>query len=406
MPTVHLARHAIYNLNGKVYGYELLFRGDNGFDKEITSNLMATSKVLLNLLTHMDFDKVIGEGKRAFINMDHEVIFSGIVGLLKPERYCIEISPLTEVSERLISTLEKMRKRGFLLALDDFDGKKEFDRFKPILHLMHYVKFYSPGIPALTEKKLLKNMQERGIKTMAYKLQTHEQYREAVAMKHDLFQGFHVKKPEVLEMEIPTETTRSAILHMVALIKEDKETADIEAYAKTQPDLAYNLIKYLNSPMVAPAQEIQNIRQAIAMIGRNKLIRWLLVYLYSESAGDDINPNLIRNALNRAEKMEDAFLNKQEKEKAYLTGMFSLLDVVFNTSMSIIVRGLPVDNEILSALISKAGPYGKVLRDIEESERQELLELVNSNFGNLNTGDVMKMLNNNNVDLGALIRKK
>lgn len=75
MPKVYLARHAIYNLNGKIFGYELLFSGEKGFDKEITSSLMATSKVLLNLLTHMDFDKVIGKDRLAFINVDHDVLF-------------------------------------------------------------------------------------------------------------------------------------------------------------------------------------------------------------------------------------------------------------------------------------------------------------------------------------------
>lgn len=407
MQKVHLARHAIYNLNGKVFGYELLFRGDKGLDKEITSEIMATSKVLLNLLTHMDFEKVIGDDKRAFININHEVVQSGILGLLKPDRFCLELSPNTEVTDRIIGSLDKLKKKGFQIALDDFQCDQEsFNRFKPIMGFMTFVKMNASRIPAAKARKYLKFFSEYGLQTVAHRLETHEQYREAIGNKYRLFQGFHIKQPEVMEQEVPAETTRTAILRMISMIKEDKETSDIESYTKTQPDLAYNLIKYLNTPDVAPAQEISGIRQAISMIGRQKLVRWLLVYLYSESSGEDIDPALVRNAMNRADKMEESFNDKKEKEKAFLTGMFSLLDVVFDTPMPVIVRGLPVDNEIMSALLTKSGTYGKVLREIEDDERKQLFELVSRNFRDLNTSDVMKMLSNNKVDMTSLVSKK
>lgn len=398
MEKAFVARHQIQNMNGKIEAYELLFRGEDGYVGQITSNLLATSKVLLNVLTHMNFDDVI-EGKRAFINVDQDVIFSGILSLLNPKYFVIELLETTEVSEKLIVALKKLRKQGFEIALDDFDcTKKTFKTYLPIMPYLDYIKFDIREMDESVAVKFLKHFQKEGKKVIAEKVENIEEYHEAMRDGYNLFQGFYFRKPEILEVEVPADTSKSTVLHLISLIKDDKEVDEIEKFAKNQPDLVYNLLKYLNSPSIGVKMNVGSLKQAINLLGRDKLLRWLLLYLYSDTAGDKIADTLLNTALKRATSMEQ-LADRDEKDRAFLTGMFSLLDVLFNTSMDVILRGVPLENSILSAITTRSGHLGKILQRIENEERDRLRELVEKNFGNIYTGDIIHMLQKNGVPI-------
>jgi len=323
-----LARQQIQNINGKIEAYELLFRGQDGYVRVINSNLLATSKVLLNILTHMDFKDVIGKDKRAFVNIDHDVLFSGIVNLLRPKHFVIELLETIEVLDKLIALLKNLKKQGFELALDEFDCTKEsYKKYISIIPFMDYIKFDLKGLSEQSSKTFLDHFKKEGKKTIAEKVENLSECKSAISSGFDLYQGYHLRRPEVIEMDVPTETAKTTILHLISLIKNEKEVDDIERYAKTQPDLVYNLLKYLNSPTINIKENITSLKHAMNLLGRNKLMRWLLMYLYAESAGDPIAETLLKIAMSRATMME-GLSSKEDRDRAYLTGMFSLLDVL------------------------------------------------------------------------------
>lgn len=400
MPKAVLARQAIINLNGKVLGYELLFRGDGGFENVINSNLLATSKVLLNILTHMDHKEVIGDNHKAFINLDHDVLFSGITTLLTPEHFVIELLETTEVTQKLVNLVKKMKKQGFVFAIDDFDCTAEcLSRFKPVLPYVDYVKFDMKLIDDATAHRFMKAFQESGKKIIAEKIESAQEYRNYIAQGYNFFQGFACRKPEIMEIEVPAQTAKSTVLHIISLIKEDKEIDEIERYARTQPDLVHNLLKYLNSPTVGVKNHISSMKQAMNLLGRIKLTKWLLLYIFSDSAGNDLTATLLKTALDRAEGMEEMTKDKGQKDKAYMTGMLSLLDVLFNTPMQVILRGLPLEEEITTAITSRGGALGKMLTNVEKIERKRLKALVEENFSQLQTGDVITLLKKNGISV-------
>lgn len=402
MSRAFLARQQIQNINGKIEAYELLFRGSDGYVGVINSNLLATSKVLLNILTHMDFKEVIGEDRKAFINIDHDVLFSGIVSLLNPKYFVIELLETTEITEKFVTFIKSLRKQGFLIAIDDFDCKKEsFQKYVPILPYVEYVKFDMKLIEQKSAEAFLRHFQKEGKKVIAEKVESLEEYKSAINEGYDLFQGYHFRRPEVLEIEVPAETAKSTILHIISLIKDNKEIDEIERYAKTQPDLVYNLLKYLNSPSVGVKEQIGSLKHAMNLLGRNKLMRWLLMYLYAESAGDPIAKTLLNTATARASMMEE-MSPKSERDKAFLTGMFSLLDVLFNAPMDVILRGVPLEKSITDAIKNRSGPLGMMLEHIEEAEKKRLKDIVDENFEKLKTSDILLLLRKNGVYLSEI----
>jgi EAL and modified HD-GYP domain-containing signal transduction protein len=397
MAKAFVARQQIQNINGKIEGYELLFRGPDGYVEIITSNLLATSKVLLNTLTHMDFKEIIGEGNKAFINIDHDVLFSGIISLLNPKYFVIELLETTEVSEELIQRLRKLKKDGFSIALDDFDCKIEtFKKYAPIMPFLDYIKFDLKNMESENASKFLAHFHKDGKKTLAEKIESYDEFKEAMNSGYKLFQGYHFHRPEIIEMEVPTETAKTTILHIISLLKDNKDTNEIERYARTQPDLVYNLLKYLNSPSIGLTEKITSLKHAMNLLGRVKLMRWLLMYLYAESAGDPIAKSLLETAMHRATTMEK-LSSKEDKDRAFLTGMFSLLDVLFNAPMDVILRGVPLENSITSAIKSRSGELGAMLAKVEEEEKKRLKELLDANYEKLNSSDLLILLRKNNI---------
>jgi EAL and modified HD-GYP domain-containing signal transduction protein len=58
-------------------------------------------------------------------------------------------------------------------------------------------------------------------------------------------------------------------------------------------------------------------------------------------------------------------------ERAFITGILSLADVLFETSMEEILDHLNLTEDIRGALISREGPLGALLKMVEKLERNE-----------------------------------
>ena len=99
-------------------------------------------------------------------------------------------------------------------------------------------------------------------------------------------------------------TTRSLLLRLLALVTHDAATSDIEALIKRDPNLAYQLLKLVNSVAFAPSRKITHFAQAIAMLGRRQLQRWLQLLLYARPAGSQAASPLLPRAALRASLME------------------------------------------------------------------------------------------------------
>jgi EAL and modified HD-GYP domain-containing signal transduction protein len=70
-----------------------------------------------------------------------------------------------------------------------------------------------------------------------------------------------------------------------------EEPADrLEAVLKTDPTLAFRLMRYINSPAFGLSVEINSFRHAIMVLGYNRLKRWLALLLASASKDPNVKP--------------------------------------------------------------------------------------------------------------------
>lgn len=398
MDTLYVAKQKIFTRNNKVFAYELLFR-DNEFGiKNFPTNLKATSHVIVNVL--MNVHEILDETNIVLVNIDEKFLLSGMIDILDKSKFMLEILETTELSEKVIARIKQYHKRGFKIAIDDFDcSAKMTQKFTPIFKYIHLVKIDVISSDEANLKKMVPKIKKLGLKILAEKVETQEEYQYYFDLGFDLFQGYHLHKPETVEVNRGRDLTQFVILNIIKLMKNNADTKEIEAYIKQRSDLSLKLIDFLNSHGNLNTK-IESIIQAMTLLGRDKLLRWLLLYLYSEMSDNPISEMVLAIGLKRAEIMEKK-AEPKEKDKAYLAGMFSMIGALFDTTNEEVVKGIKLDTDIMDLIVRKKGKYLSSLLEAEEQEQKYFKNACTENFNKINIVEILYLLEASDIEFDA-----
>ena len=126
--------------------------------------------------------------------------------------------------------------------------------------------------------------------------------------------------------------------------------------------MGYNLLRLINSAGLGLRTKITSIRQAVMLLGNDRLQRWAAMLM---TAGVDGKPTLAGNmAVVRAKMMEllsAGRLSPEEQEEAFLIGLFSLLDRMLGCTLAEALSMLGLDGAITEALLQGSGKYMDLL---------------------------------------------
>lgn len=170
-------------------------------------------------------------------------------------------------------------------------------------------------------------------------------------------------------------TTRRRLLALLGLLAQDADSRELEALLKQDPALSFQLLKLVNSAAFAPnSNPVHNFGQAINLLGRRQLQRWLQLLLYARQQADGPANALLPLAALRAAQMESLCRlregERDEQDMAFLVGVFSLLDVLLAMPMTDIVSALNLDLDVVAALLDRTGELGEMLALVAMHEPQ------------------------------------
>lgn len=171
---------------------------------------------------------------------------------------------------------------------------------------------------------------------------------------------------------------RTHLLQLLSLVTQDADTREIEEIFRQEPKLSYSLLRLVNSAALSLRTPISSFSQAISLLGRRQLQRWLQLLVYADPGGNGRPNPLLQWAAMRGRLLELAFQRIQpppelaiDPDSAFMVGIFSLLDVLLNLPMEEILAQLPVSSPVKLALTERVGPLGELLRIIEKAERRK-----------------------------------
>jgi EAL and modified HD-GYP domain-containing signal transduction protein len=180
------------------------------------------------------------------------------------------------------------------------------------------------------------------------------------------------------EMPAPTPSrtsdapNRALLLDLLGKVTSDADSGEIEAIVKRDPQLSYHLLKLVNSVGFALNHKIGSFTQAITLLGRRQLQRWLQLLLYARTQKDGAANPLLPRAAMRAGLMEclcqQCGGSREDQDRAFMVGMFSMLDRLFGMPLGDIVTPLNLSDELVSGLTEHGGRLGAQLTAVEAGE--------------------------------------
>lgn len=381
MSDTFIARQAILDINLKTIGYELLFRDslENVFRESLPEK--ATSKVILQNYILGNLADVCG-GKLAFINFDEFTLLQNSPLLFNPKNIVVEIIETINISDELVFNVSQIHKKGYTIALDDYDFSSKWDIFFPYISIIK-VDVEQVSYHQIEElKKRLLSTQSK-IKIVAERVETNEQFQKLKTIEIDYYQGYFFHKPEIKSGTCVSPLKVNLIQLFLEAYKPHLDFDQLTKIISRDVTLVSGILKLVNSAAECGNIEIISIKQAITYLGTNKIKQYVAIISMSTLSSDRPS-ELFSESLVRAKMMEliaeEAPFN-HIKEKAFLTGILSNLDAILNLPMQKIMMDYTFSQDIKLALSKQQGALSELLemaKNYEVSDTGNVANLVNT----------------------------
>ena len=364
-----LARQAIFDRGQNVYGYELLFRssGSNTFDGSEAS--LATSQVIANTVFSIGLDNLLG-GKRAFINFGRNLLVGDWTTMLPSQSVVIEVLETVEPDSEVLEACRNLRAQGYLVALDDFICDP---RFEPLTELADIIKVDIRISSRAEQQKMIAKYGSRGIRMLAEKVETHEEFEWSRDAGYDYFQGYFFAKPVILKGRQVPGFKLNHLKLLEQLQQHDLDFVRLEKLISNDVSFSYRVIRYVNSCAFGDSHPVNSIRQALVILGERETRKWISLATLPALAQDKPN-EIVMQAMVRARFCE--LLAAKARPAAStadssLIGMFSLLDAMINRPLAQIIGEMHLSSPITEALLGGAKPgnsFDLILRLVQNYE--------------------------------------
>jgi c-di-GMP-related signal transduction protein len=193
---IFLARQPIFDKNQNVFAYELLYRDGTVNAYSAGDADMASSNVL-NSLVLVGLENLTG-GKRAFVNFTAELIRQGVATLFPRDQIAIELLENIKPSQDVIESCKALKKKGYLIVLDDFVYQEDY---RPLVDLADIIKMDFQATPGILRRDIVKRLSNGRIRFLAEKIETIEEFQEALNLGYTLFQGYFFSRPIILSAQ-------------------------------------------------------------------------------------------------------------------------------------------------------------------------------------------------------------
>jgi EAL and modified HD-GYP domain-containing signal transduction protein len=198
-----------------------------------------------------------------------------------------------------------------------------------------------------------------------------EQVKQAAAAGWQWLGGHYALHPAD-PSPVPQGASRGIVMRLLGQVAADEDHDAIERTLKQDTQISYQLLRLVNSAAFALPRQISSFNQAITLLGRRQLQRWLQLLLYAQRNEGAASPLLPRAAW-RAGLMESltrrAGGDREAQDAAFMTGMFSLLEVLIGQPMSEIIAPLNLTPAVADALVTHGGALGARLALVAAADR-------------------------------------
>ena len=200
-----------------------------------------------------------------------------------------------------------------------------------------------------------------------------EAYLEYSPSPNTLFTGDFYNNPITSGSSEISPLKANAFRLLRQINEDDFELRNIAGTIERDPSLSISLLRFINSAAVGLRSKVSSINGAVAILGQKEVRRWatvaLSVEIFLDRPSEIVRLSLVRAKF--AENLAGLFELGVFQNSLFLTGLFSLLDVILEKPMEEAVKEVAVDNLVREALVNRSGNLYKVLDFMYAYERAD-----------------------------------
>ena len=315
-------------------------------------------------------------GKPIFVSLNNISIFSSLESECKNTNHAPILlidqtfPPVSMYTDRI----RELREFGYHFAIRNLPVHC-YEDYEPILSQMDYILIDCQKIDAVKASFYFRKLYP-DICICASNIPDMETFGKlSPAETISLFEGTFFRMP-VTRGEHKVSPLKINYISLLNLIEEDDfdltKAADI---ISQDTALIISLLRLANTRSFN--SEITSVRVAVSMLGQKDLTRWIQTTVIEKLCSDKPN-ELMRLSLLRAkfaENLAPVFGMAMRSQELFLTGLFSILDIILDCSMEEALSMVRVSGKIRTALLEHTGSLAEVLHFIVKYESAEWQEV-------------------------------
>lgn len=366
MTSIFVGRQPIFDCGGDTYAYELLFRASAEAQACVTDDLEGAAATIASAILDSGLERIT-QSKFAFINCTRDFLLAESHLLLPSALVVLEILENIEPTAALLEVLDRAKAAGFRLALDDFVYAPEYAALVPYADIIK-IDWRLQTRDEIA-RDLLKLQDFKG-QLLAEKIETHDEFAQAVELGFHYFQGYFFARPKTLTTKALPVSALQSLQHVASAERTDLE--GLEEIFTQDVSASLRLLRYVNSAALALANEVKSVRHAARLVGVLEL-RKILKMVSVAGLAAEASPELLLLSLTRARFCE-AFAKRinADPDQAFSLGLLSLVDALLGRPMDIVLRDISFDQAVKDCLLGDISPLNDLLQAAQAFARGDL----------------------------------
>ncbi len=365
-----IVREPLLDPKQQVIGYELSVQHPEA-DRDIVGpgeDFHALAAFVGQTMQSDDGTWLLG-AHRIFLKADAALLGCDEVAALAPRHVVLTLKLDDLADPATLESVKALRAHGFGIAVSDAAGIAQDKSLLPLLTHLE-IQFATTDFP--TQAKIYGALKNSPVRMVAREIRSWKEFDSCASLGLDAFIGNLYLTPHATGVVAAKglNPAQAMILQLMDMVRKNADVRQLEDVLKRDAALSYKLLRYINSAGFGLGTEIQSLRHAVAMLGYSPLYRWLSVLLATATTGGQ-SAILMQTAIVRArfaELLGAAHLPRNEAEKLFVAGMFSLLDRLLGVSMDEVLDNIQLSEPVSQALLTREGMYGPFLRLAEAGE--------------------------------------
>jgi len=370
-PQAFLGRQPIIDRDGRLMGYELLYRTSGADDRARFNDEDSASLSVMSTLLHDLGHAQVLAGRTAFVNIGAGALHqTGALSLLTPRLTVLELSPSVRLDRVTIQRLRALRQEGFGISVT---AVPPMDSLAAWLEVATHLKVDLSRVDDTLLDVFVANLRFGEHILIAEKVETPAQAQRCIELGFHGLQGWQVGRPEVMG-SVKLGVRHAVLARILEQISDNAGLEAIEATFKHDVALCWRLLRYTAASNFGMLIEVESLRHAIELVGTRRLARWTHLLQATVEEPSPAAERLIAVAVMRGRMLEMVgadYFNGTDCDNLYLVGAFSVLPSMLMQTMAESIRTVALPEAVADALTSREGRFGPLLQLAEALEADD-----------------------------------